>query len=148
MTSPELTAVEAPPDGLTGLLAEWARTDVARACAHSAGAYANCLAASVACARWLRGEGVECGLLHLTGILDPVARSAGRWPFCDPARAQHWTVRAGDWSIDWTARQFRRRAPWPLVEPVGGLSGRWRVVDDWACPRCPELFSDVRHYEL
>jgi hypothetical protein len=57
-------------------------------------------------------------------------------------------VRTGPWSIDWSARQFRRRAAWPVVEPVAALAERWGRVDDWACPRCPQVVADERHQEL
>jgi hypothetical protein len=137
-----------PPAELAALLHEYERTDAARACRHPAGAYANCLALSVRCALWLRSRGVACGLMHLAGSLEPFSRAAGRWPFCDPADTQHWTVGAGDWSIDWTARQFRARAPWPEVERVAALAARWRLVEVWACDRCPQLVADQRHLEL
>jgi hypothetical protein len=131
---------------------EWVRgfetTEPARACERPAGAYANCLAVSAQCAQWLRGRGVECGLLHMAGSLEPFPRGAGRWPFCDPADTQHWTVRVGEWSVDWTARQFRPRARRPQVDRVEALVTRWRLVEDWACPRCTELVADPRHLEL
>ena len=53
----------------------------------------------------------------------------------------------GDWSIDWTARQFRGQAPWPEVVRGDPLMARWRQVDDWAGHRCPELVADPRHSE-
>jgi hypothetical protein len=141
-------AADGPPAELERLLREFAATDAARACARPTGAYGNCLAVSVLCARRLRANGVECGLLQLTGSLVSLGAGAGRWPFCDPARVRHWTVRVGPWSIDWTARQLRRGAPWPLVERVDALPARWRVVDDWACHRCPEPLADERHVAL
>jgi hypothetical protein len=137
-----------PASDMMGLLREFSRTEAARACEQPAGAYANCLAVSGRCAQWLRGRGVECGLVHMAGSRDPLPRAAGRWPFCDPAETQHWTVRIGEWSVDWTARQFRPRARWPKVERVDVLAARWRLVEDWACPRCPELVADPRHLEL
>jgi hypothetical protein len=130
------------------LLQEFEQTTPAQVCKRSAGAYANCLAVSALCAQWLRAGGVACGLLHVAGSLEPLRGGAGRWPFCDPAETQHWTVRVGDWSIDWTARQFRRQARWPQVERVDALAARWRLVEDWACPRCPQLVADPRHLEL
>jgi hypothetical protein len=136
------------PAEVVGLLLEFERTDPARRCRRSAGAYANCLAVSARCAQWLRARGVECGLLHLAGSLEPAPRGAGRWPFCDPADTEHWTVRVDGWSVDWTARQFRRRAPWPNVERVDALAAQWRLVEDWACRRCPDLVADPRHLEL
>jgi len=137
-----------PRAQLESLLRDFAATDAARACAEPHGAYANCLAASALCARWLRERGVESGLLHLSGSLEPFDASAGRWPFYEPAQLEHWTVRAGAWSIDWTARQFSASAAWPAVERVEALTERWGRVDDWACHRCPELVSDERHQAL
>ena len=103
-----------------------------------AGAYANCLALSARCAQWLRAGGVECGLLHLAGSLEPFPDGTGRWPFCDHAEIEHWTVRAGDWSIDWTARQFHARAQWPEVERVEALAARWRTGRGLGVPSLPE----------
>jgi hypothetical protein len=127
---------------------DFERTAAARACDRPAGAYANCLALSARCGQWLRDNGVECGMLHMAGSRRAFSRGAGRWPFTDPAETQHWTVRVGDWSIDWTARQFRPRARLPEVEHVDALPLRWLLVEDWACPRCPELVADARHLEL
>jgi hypothetical protein len=137
----------APPQ-LDVLLGEFAGTETARACARPAGAYANCLAASALCARWLRANGVACGLLHLAGSRTELRGRVGRWPVCDPAGVEHWTIWSGPWSIDWTARQFRRDAPWPLVEPIEALAVRWRTVEVWACERCPEVLGDERHAAL
>jgi hypothetical protein len=123
-------------------------TEAARACERSAGAYANCLAVSARCALWLRERGVECGLLHMAGSARRFRHGAGRWPFTDPAETQHWTVCVGDWSVDWTARQFRPRARWPEVEHVDALAASWALVEDWACATCPELVADSRHMEL
>jgi hypothetical protein len=123
-------------------------TEPARACERPAGAYANCLAVSARCVLWLRARGIDCGLLHMAGSAQRFGRGAGRWPFTDPAETEHWTVRVGDWSIDWTARQFRPRAAWPQVDHVGALTTRWRLVEDWVCPTCPELVADARHMEL
>jgi hypothetical protein len=123
-------------------------TDAARACERSAGAYANCLSLSARYALWLRERGVDCGLLHVAGSATTFGRGAGRWPFTDPAETQHWTVRVGDWSIDWTARQFRPRAAWPEVVHVSRLATHWRLVEDWACPRCPQLVAHPWHMEL
>ena len=106
------------------------------------------MALSARCAQWLRAGGVECGLLHLAGSLEPFPHGTGRWPFCDHAEIEHWTVRAGDWSIDWTARQFHARSQWPEVERVEALAARWRLVEDWACHRCRKLVADPRHVEL
>jgi hypothetical protein len=133
---------------LTLLLRAFEEADAARACEQPAGAYANCLALSARCAAWLRERGVACGLLHLAGSLEPLPHGAGRWPFCDPADTQHWTVRVGDWSIDWTARQFRAGARCPEVEHVDALAARWLLVEDWACERCPRLVADPLHLEL
>ena len=105
----------AAPQWLATLLEDFATTDCARVCADSAGAYANCLAVSVDCAEWLRARGVECGLLCLAGSREPFPEGSGRWPFFDSRAIRHWTVRAGDWSIDWSARQF---------SPLGGLARR------------------------
>lgn len=129
-------------------LLEWSRTGTAAACARPTGAYANCLAASATCGAFLRDAGIECGLMHLTGSRREFGSGAGRWPYYDHARLQHWTVRAGDWSIDWTARQFEHRAAWPVVERVETLAQFWRHVEEWACPRCPRLVSDDRHLAL
>jgi hypothetical protein len=136
------------PDAVSRLLGDFEQTGPARACRRSTGAYANCLAVSARCAEWLRANGVDCGLLHLAASREPLPRAAGRWPLCDPADYQHWTVRAGDWSIDWTARQFRPLASWPEVDPVDALAARWRLVEDWACGRCAVLVADERHLEL
>ena len=127
---------------------DFSQTEPARACQRPAGAYANCLAVSARCALWLRGRGVECGLLHMAGAERCCSGGAGRWPFTDPAETQHWTVRVGDWSVDWTARQFRPRARWPQVERVDALAGSWAMVEEWACPACPVLVADPRHMEL
>jgi hypothetical protein len=129
-------------------ISDFERTEPARACTRPRGAYANCLAVSTRCAQWLRARGVECGLLHLAGSLEPSPRGAGRWPDCDPADTEHWTVRVGDWSIDWTARQFRPHAQCPEVKRVDALWARWRLVEDWACHRCPDLVTDPRHLAL
>ena len=51
-------------------------------------------------------------------------------------------------STDRQARQFRPRAAWPQVEHVEILATRWRLVEDWVCPTCPELVADARHMEL
>jgi hypothetical protein len=136
------------PAAVADALREFGRGDAARACAHPAGAYANCLAVSALCADLLRARDVASGLLHLAASSEPCPRGAGRWPFCDPADTQHWTVRVGDWSIDWSARQFRRRAAWPEVQRVEALAARWGLVEDWACHRCPRLVADVRHLQL
>jgi hypothetical protein len=145
---PPPAPAEGPPTALAQLLDEFARTAVAQACARPAGAYANCLAASALCAVWLRENGVESGLLHLSGSRGSLGAGAGRWPFYAPAQVEHWTVRAGPWSIDWTARQFYRRASWPAVDLADSLATRWLRVDDWACHRCPQLVSDERHQAL
>jgi hypothetical protein len=136
------------PPAVDGLLWAFAQSAPARACADPAGAYANCLALSARCGQALRAAGVACGLLHLAGSLEPMPHGVGRWAFCDPAVIQHWTVRVGEWSMDWTARQFRAEADWPEVEPVGVLAARWRLVEDWACPRCTELVAHPLHMEL
>jgi hypothetical protein len=137
------------PADLARLLRAFERTEPARACEQATGAYANCLAVSALCAQWLRARGVACGLLHLARSLQPFPQGSGRWPFCDPADAQHWTVRVGAWSVDWTARQFGGgQAGWPQVERVEALRARWRLVEDWACDRCPELIGHARHLEL
>jgi hypothetical protein len=130
------------------LVQDFRLTEPARACERSAGAYANCLAVSGRCALWLRERGVACGLLHMAGSRQQFRSGAGRWPFTDPAQTEHWTVRVGDWSVDWTARQFRPRGAWPQVDHVGALASRWRLVEDWACPTCAELVADARHMEL
>ena len=130
-----------PPAHLAAALREFRRTKHARACADPAGAYANCLAASARCAEWLRARGIGCGLLMFSGSLEPFPDGAGRWPFCEPLECRHWTVRAGSWSIDWTARQFRPDAGWPEVSEVVALAARWRLTADWACDRCPELLA-------
>jgi hypothetical protein len=137
-----------PPAQPAALLHEFERSDAALACRRPAGAYANCLAVSARCVQWLRTCGVETGLVHLAGSLAPFPEGAGRWPFCDPAGIEHWTVRVGDWSVDWTARQFHRGAGWPALERVEALGARWRLVEEWACPRCPQLVADARHLEL
>lgn len=144
----DIAAPESPPAELVALLREFERTGPAGACADPAGAYANCLAVSTHCAHWLRDRGVACGLLHLVGSRAPSPEGAGRWPFCDPASTEHWTVRVEHWSVDWTARQFHPRAPWPQVERVDVLTARWLVAEDWACHRCSRLVIDVRHLEL
>jgi hypothetical protein len=136
------------PAHLAAALREFGRTDHASACADPAGAYANCLAASARCAEWLRAQGIACGLLMASGSLEPFPDGAGRWPFCEPLECRHWTVRAGSWSIDWTARQFRPRAEWPELSEVASLAARWRLTADWACVRCPELLTHPRHGEL
>jgi hypothetical protein len=136
------------PAEVASLLREFEQSDAARACEHPAGAYANCLAVSAECALWLRGSGVECGLLHIACSLERFPEAAGRWTFCDPAVTQHWTVRVGDWSVDWTARQFRPSARWPEVERVDALAARWGLVEDWACHRCADLVADARHLGL
>jgi hypothetical protein len=133
---------------LTAALRELARSGDLRACADPAGAYANCLAASARCAEWLRAREIECGLLLLTSSLEPFPHAAGRWPLCDPLECRHWTVRAGRWSIDWTARQFRPHADWPEVRPVDSLTARWRAVADWACASCPELLVHPLHRDF
>lgn len=144
----ETAASESPPAELATLLREFERTGTAGACEDAAGAYANCLAVSTHCAHWLRDRGVACGLLHLIGSREPFPEGAGRWRFCDPAKTEHWSVRVERWSIDWTARQFNPRAPWPQVERVDALAARWSAAEDWACHRCPRLFIDARHLEL
>src|SRR5262245_22440481 len=106
---------------VTRLLRAVAQTDWARACASPDGAYANCLAVSTRCALWLRDRGVASGLVHCEGSLAPFPAGAGRWPFCDPGTFHHWTVRVGDWSIDWSARQFDGRATWPRLDRVEAL---------------------------
>jgi hypothetical protein len=136
------------PSDIAAALREFARTEHARACADSARAYANCLAASVRCAEWLRARGIACGMIMFAASLEPFPEGSGRWPFCDPLECRHWTVRAGEWSIDWTARQFRPRADWPDVRPVDFLAAQWRTTADWACARCPELVAHPRHCEL
>jgi hypothetical protein len=130
------------------VLDEFASTDLARACATPDGAYANCLAVSVAFAVWLREHGIPCGLLRMAGSAQPFAAASGRWPFCDPAVFAHWTVSVGGASVDWSARQFDPAAAWPQVLPVAELASRWREVEPWACERCPELVADRRHVEL
>jgi hypothetical protein len=127
---------------------EFRETAAARLCERSAGAYANCLALSVRCALWLRECDVACGLLQMTGAAERFGDGAGRWPFTDPAATRHWTVRVGDWSVDWTARQFSPRAGWPDVAHVDELAARWALVEDWACARCPDLVAHPLHMEL
>jgi hypothetical protein len=143
----ERPRVEAPPQ-LAGLLREFALTDAARVCADPAGAYANCLAVSVRCAEWLRARGIECGLLRLAASRAPFPHASGRWSSCDPRELSHWTVSAGSWSIDWSARQFEPEADWPDVRRVDSLADRWEVAAVWACDRCPELVADPRHIEF
>jgi len=143
----ERAPVEAPAQ-LARLLREFAQTDAARLCEHPAGAYANCLAVSVRCAEWLRAHGIECGLLHLAGSRAPFPQASGRWPFCDPREFRHWTVSAGPWSIDWSARQFEPQADWPDVRRADSLPARWELAEVWACHRCPELVADPRHLEF
>lgn len=141
-------AIVQAPTHLAPLLEEFARTKPARACAHPAGAYANCLAVSSRCAEWLRARGVECGMLLLSGSVEPFPEGSGRWPFCDPREFSHSVVRVGDWSIDWTARQFRPGADWPEVAHVDWLASRWHAVETWACARCAALVAHPRHREL
>lgn len=133
------------PRRFTELLRNFATVAVARSCADTAGAYANCLAVSVECAEWLRARGVECGLLRLAGSREPFPEGSGRWPYFDPLAIRHWTVRAGEWSVDWSARQFRPQAGWPDVRHVDSLGARWHEIEDWACPRCPELVAHPLH---
>ena len=136
------------PARLARLLREFARTEPVRACSEPAGAYANCLALSARCAEWLRSQGVECGLLRHAGSLSGFPQGAGRWPLHDPRTIGHWTVRAGPWSVDWTARQFRPQADWPEVERVDALGARWSLTEVWACERCRELVAHPLHREL
>ena len=136
------------PTHLTVLLQEFAQTDAARVCADPAGAYANCLAMSALCAEWLRARGVQCGIVWYSGSREPFPEAAGRWPYCDLQEISHWTVRAGDWSIDWTARQFQAQADWPDVRHVDSMAARWQRVQGWACDRCQEFVADPRHREL
>ena len=133
---------------LAMLLEDFAPSASARACADPAGAYANCLAVSVECAEWLRGQGVECGLLLLSGSRAPFPEGSGRWPLFDPLAIRHWTVRTGDWSIDWSARQFRPQTEWPDVRRVDSLVEHWQLTEDWACPRCLELVAHPLHRAL
>ena len=133
---------------LAELLREFARTDVARACADADGAYANCLAVSATCAAWLRARGVPCGLLKVTGSRRAFPTAAGRWPYCDPAGFTHWTVAVAGQSVDWSGRQFDPAVPWPEVLPVGALAERWHKVERYACERCATLVADPRHLEL
>ena len=133
------------PQGLVDLLRDFASVAVTRSCADPAGAYANCLAVSVECAEWLRARGVQCGLLRLSGSREPFPEGTGRWPYFDPLAIRHWTVRAGAWSIDWSARQFHPRADWPDVRHVDSLAAHWHETEDWACARCPELVAHPLH---
>ena len=133
---------------LAELLHEFADTDLAGACAEPDGAYANCLAVSATCAAWLRARDVRCGLLKMTGSRHAFAEAAGRWPYCDPAGVEHWTVAVDGESVDWSARQFDPAAAWPEIQPVGALAARWRAVEQWACERCTQLVADPRHVEL
>jgi hypothetical protein len=137
-----------PPAQLAVLLEGFRRTAPARVCASPPGAYANCLALSARCAEWLRERGIECGVIRLSGSRARFPEGSGRWSFCDPREIRHWTVRVGPWSIDWTARQFRPQGDWPDVRPVDSLVASWRLTEDWACPRCPELVAHPRHREL
>ena len=66
----------------------------------------------------------------------------------DERTIRHWTVRAGAWSVDWTARQFRPDADWPEVERIDALDARWSQTVIWACERCPELLAHALHREL
>ena len=132
----------------TAVLDEFRRSSAARACADPQRAYANCLALSALCAQRLRAAGVACGLLHLAGSRDSLTNAAGRWPYCDPAGLQHWTVAVGAWSIDWTARQFAAAAAWPDVRPIEELTASWGVVEPWACERCEPLVAHRLHLEL
>jgi hypothetical protein len=144
---PEGTAAAAPTQ-LAVLIREFATTEPARVCADPAGAYANCLALSAQCAEWLRERGIECGVIRLSGSRARFPEGSGRWPFYDPREIRHWTVCVGAWSIDWTARQFRPRADSPDVRRVDSLVAGWRLIEDWACPRCPELVAHPAHREL
>jgi hypothetical protein len=129
-------------------LHRFAASEAARACAAPAGAYANCLVLSVRYTAWLRECGVAAGLLVLRGSRTQFPSAAGRWPYCDPSHISHWTTVAGDWSVDWTARQFDPRAAWPRVEPVTALAAAWEHVSIWACERCAEPLADPRHGHL
>ena len=133
---------------LAVLVQEFTRTESARACADPVGAYANCLALSALCAAWLRERDIDCGVLRLSGSRGRFPNGSGRWPFCDPREIRHWTVSVGPWSVDWTARQFQPKANWPDVRRVDSLAASWRLIEDWACPRCPDLVADPRHCEL
>lgn len=135
----------APPDEL---LRGFADTEVARACSSPDGAYANCLAASAACAAWLRAHEVRCGLMKVVGSRQAFPRAAGRWPYCDPAGFTHWTVVVDGRSVDWTARQFQPTAAWPEILPLAALAERWQGVEAWVCERCPELVAEPRHLEM
>ena len=136
------------PTRLAPPLREFARTAPARACFEPAGAYANCLALSALCVEWLRSQGVGCGMLRHTGSVCRFPQGAGRWPFVDERTIRHWTVHAGAWSVDWTARQFRPDADLPEVEHVESLSERWSLTEVWACERCSELLTHPLHREL
>ena len=71
---------------------EFRETKEALACRSPQGAYANCYAASVHFARFLRLRNVECGLLHVSGSKAVMSLGAGRWPWVDQRRLEHWVV--------------------------------------------------------
>jgi len=144
---PELAEAGAPTH-LTVLLQEFGQTEAARVCSYPAGAYANCLAMSALCAEWLRARGVECAIAWFSGSREPFPLAAGRWPYCDLQQINHWTVLAGEWSIDWTARQFEEQADWPDIRHLDTVAARWQRVEVWACDRCIQLVADGRHREL
>lgn len=129
------------------LLDAFGTTPEARAGATPAGAYANCYALSVAFARWLHERNVRCQILHLVGSRKPLPDAVGRWALCDPATAQHWAVRVGRWTVDWTARQFSPQADFPCVKSRRRLEREWLLIDKWACAGCITT-ADERHLAL
>jgi hypothetical protein len=148
MPSPWLNAAAQPPADLAAALESFAATPTAAACATPAGAYANCYAISIACARHLRQLGVACALLQVEGMRVAPSRAAGRWPWADHTRYQHWAVLAGGWVIDWSARQFDSDAAWPLVCPQDAYTVSWVGSQVWACELCVDVCGDERHASI
>jgi hypothetical protein len=66
---------------------------------------------------------------EFVGDLDP-ALALDFWLSAEPGAIIHHVVRVGGKTYDWTARQFDRNAPVPLIRPERDLSMDWRVVSD------------------
>ncbi len=109
----------------------------------------TCLAVSAQFAQWLREKKIRAGLLHLSGMRNNLADGAsGRWPFTDRSTFGHWTVLVGEWSIDFTGKQFDPTVPTPLIVTVDSLKNDWDLVEVWACESCDRLVDDAIHADL
>lgn len=117
--------------GLEGVVADFLQEQRLE-CSTADGAFGRCMDASRDLWRYLVRHGFDAEMVEVADLVEPYDREHlhpdwAPWMKQEDRKfLSHTAVRAGDYVIDLTARQFDRRAPFPLIEPVEAFEARWR----------------------